>query len=227
MTRRALQAAALHHEKLQPTTKARAGVDIYQPATVLFVDMIGFTAFCAKNDPATVSTVLQELLSLLSEKVLRHGGVVEKFLGDGLMAFFDGSGCRSLDAAKAVSCAIAMTRSVSRWNDAAGRRDEKEIRIAIGIHSGSVIIAPVGGAILCEMAVFGDTVNIASRVEGKCRCLDAAVLVTAQVIEKVRAEAMADCLDGFASFGFHELRGRTGYVHLHGIPRRPLMPAIR
>ena len=182
MTRRASQTAALHHSKLQAATKARAEVDIYRPATVLFVDMIGFTAFCAQNYPATVSTVLQELLSLLSDEVTRHGGAVDKFLGDGLMAFFDGSRCRSHDASDAVSCALAMTGAVRRWNDAAGRRDENEIRVAIGVHSGSVIIAPVGGTSRSEMEIFGDTVNIASRVEGKCRCLDAEVLVTAQVV---------------------------------------------
>jgi len=218
MTRNSAQAAA--RQGTQPQLPAiRADANTYQPATILFVDMIGFTAFCAENDPQTVRTVLQDLLRLLSEQVLACGGTIEKYLGDGLMARFDGSSFGSRDAANAVRCGVAMTEKVAQWNASSGRHGESAIRVAIGVHSGSVIIAPVGGSRHGELAVFGDTVNIASRLEGKCRCLDAAILITAQVAEKVVSEGRSDLLAGFAAFGFHELRGRSGYLHLHGLPR--------
>lgn len=167
----------------------------------------------------TVGRVLREFLTVLSDTVLAYGGRVEKYLGDGLMAFFDGSQLRSRDATYAVRCARAMTNAIAEWNEGHGWLDEEAIKIAIGIHTGRVIVGAVGSDSRQEMAVFGDTVNIASRVEGKCRCLDAAILVTSQVKEKLCREGSVTMMAGFVNHGFQELRGRAGYVHLHGLPR--------
>lgn len=220
MTRRSSQASALIQAKEpQSFTAQSVQTDTYEPATMLFVDMIGFTQFCAANDPATVGGVLREFLTLLGDTVLAHGGCVEKYLGDGLMAFFEGSQLRSLDATKALRCALAMTKAIAIWNESHGRQKSEAIQIAICIHTGRVIIGAVGSDSRREMAVFGDTVNIASRVEGKCRCLDAAILVTSQVKEKLCLEGSVSMLAGFVNFGFQELRGRAGHVYLHGLPR--------
>ncbi len=189
----------------------------YQPATILFVDMIGFTAFCANNFPATVIEVVRTFLCLLDTEVVTHGGRVEKYLGDGLMAVFDGARPRARDASNAVRCAIAMQRAIAEWNERAGRRGGDAIRVAIGIHSDRVIVGSVGSKIRREVAILGDTVNIASRIEGKCRCLDASILVTSQVMEKVSDEGVGNATAAFSNFGFHELRGRAGYVHLYGV----------
>lgn len=220
MTRRSAQASVqIQAMELQSLTAPTIQTDRYEPATVLFVDMIGFTQFCAASDPATVGRVLREFLTLLGDTVVAYGGCVEKYLGDGLMAFFDGSQLRSRDATNALCCALAMTKTIEVWNESHGRTESDAIQIAIGIHTGRVIIGAVGSDSRREMAVFGDTVNIASRVEGKCRCLDAAILVTSQVKEKLCLEGSVDVLDGFANFGFQELRGRAGHVYLHGLPR--------
>ncbi len=194
-------------------------VSNYRPATVLFADMIGFTKFCAENNPAKVVEVLRNVLCLMSEQVLSHGGTVEKYLGDGLMAVFGGS---QHDATKAVHCAIAMHEAVAKWNGARGCQDDEAIQIAVGINTGRVIIGAIGSDRRQEMAVLGDTVNIASRVEGKCRCLDAAILLTAQVMDKIEQEGQGEQLS-FANFGFQELRGRAGYVHLYGVPRSQII----
>jgi class 3 adenylate cyclase len=216
VTRRLTQAttAAQIPSNDAPTLSRKA--DCYAPATVLFVDMVGFTEFCARNNPGTVIAMLRELLALLGQEVLAHGGSVEKFLGDGLMAVFRKRAPRSREATDAVSCAISMTEAVAAWNGRAGRTGDEAIRIAVGIHTGGVIIGEVGNASQGEVAVLGDTVNIASRVEGKCRCLNASILVTLKVMEKVGAEGGRDVVKRFANFGFQELRGRSGYIHLHG-----------
>lgn len=204
--------------ELPGAIRANTTANTDQPATVLFVDMIGFTTFCAENYPAMVVEVLRDLLSLLSEQVLSHGGTVEKYLGDGLMAIFDGAQLRSQDATNAVRCAIGMHQAIVRWNGVTGRHGDEAIQIAVGINTGRVIVGAVGSGRHQEKAVFGDVVNIASRVEGKCRCLNAAILVTSQVIDKIDLERRGEPFS-FTNFGFHELRGRAGYVHLYGLPR--------
>jgi class 3 adenylate cyclase len=227
MTRRSQGYALVQAPESLNLTSVNRPIATYQPATVLFVDMIGFTTFCAENYPATVIEVLRDFLDLLGAQVHRHDGSVEKYLGDGLMAVFDGSSPRATDATNAVRCAIAMQQAIAAWNHTNGRHAADAIQIAIGIHSGRVIVGAIGGDTRKEVAVLGDTVNIASRVEGKCRCLDASILITSQVVEKISEEGNGGVTAIFENCGFHELRGRTGYVHLHGLGRSQQKPHER
>lgn len=189
-------------------------VDNLQPATVLFADMIGFTTFCSENAPRTVIDTLRELLRHLCEQVFANEGTVDKFTGDGLMAVFGSPTPGPRDATNAVRCALAMQRAVASWN--AERKSASPIRIAIGIHTGNVILGDIGSERRLEFAVLGDTVNVASRVEGKCRSLDASILFTDDVLSAVRAEDGADAIAGHLDLGLQELRGRTTAVHLYG-----------
>jgi class 3 adenylate cyclase len=214
------QASAFSKSICYPSPKSPlTGVKIDHQATVLFVDMVGFTQFCAENDPIAVLEMLQDLLALLGEQVSLHGGSVEKYLGDGLMAVFHHDRSQASQASHAVACALAMCTSVAEWNSRLGRRGNEAIRIAIGIHAGQVIVGTIGDRQHGEEAIFGDTVNIASRVEGKCRCLDTEVLVTEQVMTAIRAEGFGHLVATFANFGFQQLRGRPGLVHVHGQKR--------
>lgn len=192
-------------------------VEHFQPATVLFVDMIGFTTFCSENEPRAVIDMLRKLLAVLSEQVFAHDGTVDKFMGDGLMAVFGSPAPGPRDATNAVRCALAMQNAVDHWN--AERGDAQPIRIAIGIHSGNVILGDIGSERRLEFAVLGDTVNVASRIEGKCRSLKATVLFSAAVLEAIESEDGISLLVGHLDFGQQELRGRTTEVHLYGWTR--------
>ncbi|MDW5316804.1 adenylate/guanylate cyclase domain-containing protein [Rhizobium sp. PL01] len=193
--------------------------DRYQAASVLFVDMIGFTTFCAENMPRTVIDLLRELLSILSQQVFANEGTIDKFLGDGLMAVFGSPKAGPFDCTNAIRCAFSMQRAVAEWNRRAGRLDDEAIRIAIGIHSGHVIIGDIGSEHRLEFAVLGDTVNIASRVEGKCRSLGATILVTSEVMAALEAEGGSEVAKDFEDLGEQHLRGRSSSVHLHGVKR--------
>jgi len=190
--------------------------DSYQPATVLFVDMVGFTAFCAENWPRTVIDTLRTLLGTLSEQVFAHGGTIDKFLGDGLMAVFGSPQQGPRDSTNAVLCAMAMQQAVSDWNERSGRHDQDALHIAIGIHAGHVIVGDIGSEQRLEFAVLGDTVNIASRVEGKCRSLNASILVTGSVMDSLKGEGSRALAAEFLDFGMQSLRGRSASVHLFG-----------
>ena len=111
-----------------------------RPERCTKADMIGFTTFCAENIPRTVIDLLRELLSILSHQVFANDGTIDKFLGDGLMAVFGSPKAGPLDCTNAIRCALSMQHAVAEWNRRACRRDEEAIRIAIGIHSGHVII---------------------------------------------------------------------------------------
>lgn len=198
----------------EPLSVARS-----QPVAVLFVDMIGFTTYCARLSPHAVIEMLRELLALLSSSVFAHGGSIDKFLGDGLMAVFGAPRASEADASNAARCAIDILERVDGWNSRRERPADDAIRVAIGIHYGEVVQGDVGSDQRLEFTVVGDTVNVASRVEAYCRTLDAAVLVTGAFVASLRAEGSATLADGFGDEGLHALRGLPDPVRLYGLRR--------
>jgi class 3 adenylate cyclase len=196
----------------------------YQAAAVLFVDMIGFTAYSSGKTPAAVIAMLRDLLALLSASVFSHRGSVDKFLGDGLMAVFGLPLPSSHDATNAALCALDILQSINRWNGRHDRLGDAGIRVASGIHYGDVVQGDVGSDKRLELTVIGDTVNIASRVEAYCRSLDAAALVTDAFLEALRAEGRDDLTGRFADEGPHMLRGCAEPIHFYSVRRRGQRP---
>src|SRR5882672_5154932 len=160
----------------------------YQPATVLFVDMVGFTSYCSTLPPESVIALLRDLLALLSKCVFSHDGIIDKFLGDGLMAVFGAPFSSATDATNAANCALDMLRSIDEWSEQRLRSGEPAIRIAIGIHYGQIAQGDVGSDSRLLFTVAAATENIASRVEAFCRTLDAEILVTAPFVHALLAE---------------------------------------
>jgi adenylate cyclase len=191
----------------------------YQPAAVLFVDMIGFTAHCSTMAPDAVIALLRELLALLSASVFAHDGTIDKFLGDGLLAVFGAPVPSPRDATNAARCALDIQQSIARWNERSHRPGDAAIQVAVGIHYGDVVQGDIGSEKQLELTVLGDTVNIASRVETYCRSLDAAVLVTGALVAALRSEGSDDLAARFADQGHHLLRGRTEPIQLYGVRR--------
>jgi PAS domain S-box-containing protein len=190
-----------------------------QPASVMFVDMVGFTGFCSRTDPDAVIETLRGLLALLSQAVFAHQGTIDKFLGDGLMAVFGAPIPGPMDATDAALCALQIVEGIDTWNAARAGRGEDPIRIAIGINHGEVVLGDVGSNEKLELTVVGDTVNIARRVEGFCRSLESPLLVTGSFIEELRAEGGGHIADRFVDRGHHILRGRPGASHLFALDR--------
>src|SRR5229473_5453553 len=192
-----------------------------QPATVLFADMIGFTAYSSGKSPDVVISMLRDLLHLLSEAVFSNHGSVDKYLGDGLMAFFGPPLTSLRDATNAAVCALEIVKSIECWNQQHTRCNERAVRIAVGIHYGEVVQGDVGNEKRLELTLVGDTVNIASRVEAYCRTLDASVLVTGEFVKALLAEGSLELAKAFVDEGFHVLRGCKEPVRLFSVRREP------
>lgn len=124
--------------------------------TILFTDIRGFTAFCEAKNPAEVVDLLNAYLATMCALVVRHGGHVNKFVGDGILAVFSDAdaGAHPGDhARRAVACAVEMVTVPSQFST------------GTGLHSGEVVIGNVGSSDKMEFTVLGDTVNVASRLE--------------------------------------------------------------
>ena len=193
-----------------------------QPATVLFADMIGFTAYSSGKPPDVVISLLRDLLHLLSEAVFSNQGSVDKYLGDGLMAVFGPPPTSLRDATNAATCALEIMKSIECRNQQHTRSNEDAVRIAVGIHYGEVVQGNVGSEKRLELTLVGDTVNIASRVEAYCRTLDASVPVTGEFVEVVLAEGSLELAKAFVDEGFHALRGCKEPIRLFSVRREPM-----
>jgi class 3 adenylate cyclase len=192
-----------------------------QPATVLFADMVGFTAYSSGRPPDVVIGMLRDFFHLLSEAVFSNNGSVDKYLGDGLMAFFGPPLTSPRDATNAALCALEILKLIECWNQQRTRRNENAVRIAVGIHYGEVVQGNVGSEKRLELTLVGDTVNIASRVEAYCRTLDVSVLVSAEFVEALLAEGSPELAKIFVDEGFHELRGCKEPIRLFSVRREP------
>jgi adenylate cyclase len=188
---------------------------------VLFADMIGFTAYSSGKSPDVVISMLRDLLHLLSEAVFSNHGSVDKYLGDGLMAFFGPPLTSLRDATNAAVCALEIVKSIECRNEQHSWRNERAVHIAVGIHYGEVIQGDVGSERRLELTLVGDTVNIASRVKAYCRTLDASVLVTGEFVEALLAEGSLELAKAFVDEGFHVLRGCKEPIRLFSVRREP------
>ena len=146
---------------------------------VMFVDIRGFTAAARSRTPAEVVARLDAVFEILVDIVDRHNGIVNKFLGDGLLAIFGAPIDDPLEAANAVAAAREMLSAV----DASNAGNAWPIRLGIGIHIGQAVAGTVGSPRRKEYTVIGDTVNLASRLESLNKEVGSELLVSDAVCE--------------------------------------------
>ncbi|MGD9539138.1 MAG: adenylate/guanylate cyclase domain-containing protein [Alphaproteobacteria bacterium] len=193
-----------------------------QDAAVLFADIVGFTHLSETLPPEQTMALLRDFHGRMAEAVFAHGGTLDKYIGDAVMATFGTPTPGPRDATNALSCAVAMQDAVARWNRQRRSRAAPEIRVGIGVHYGPVVLGDIGGEQRFEFAVIGDTVNVASRLERLTRDLDLGIVVADALVRQVRREVGdgADAaLQGFVEHPGRSLRGRVESVDLWGLPR--------
>ena len=158
-----------------------------QSVAVLFVDIVGFTAFAEAREPEEVVRTLREFQGLMEQEIFRHSGTLNKYLGDGLMATFGTPFAGATDASNALRCAQAMLVAAEHWSAMRQAAGEPPIRVSFGLHYGTVVLGDIGLTCL-EFAVIGSTVNAASRLEALTRRLDCALIASDELIARAKAE---------------------------------------
>ncbi|WP_437637646.1 adenylate/guanylate cyclase domain-containing protein [Sorangium sp. So ce854] len=133
--------------------------------SVLFADVVGFTPLAESRDPERMVALLNELFSMLTEIVFRHGGTVDKFIGDCVMAVWGAPLPQPDHARRALAAAEDMMRFLETANEEWRERYDVEIRLGVGVNSGEAIVGNVGSDKRMEYTVIGDVVNVASRLE--------------------------------------------------------------
>lgn len=149
--------------------------------TVLFADLRGFTALCDQLEPETVVELLNGYFQCMTEAIKANHGQVTELVGDGMLALFGALDHNPWRTQDAVRSALAMRSALATYNAQLRARGMGQLRFGIGIHDGEVIAGVIGNAELSKFGVVGDTINVASRVEGLTGQLGVDILITEDV----------------------------------------------
>ncbi len=191
--------------------RAHASQGSEQRLAVLFLDMRGFTARTTGQLPYDVVFLLNRFFDAVVPSITGAGGSIDKYLGDGLMAVFE-SGDEPSSARAALKAAAGISSALITFNHTLAAEGGARVAIGIGIHLGDVVLGEIGAAGNAPRTLIGDTVNTASRLEGKTKDLGVELLVSEPLIQAA----------GFATEGLEmvapDLRGVTSPLRALAVP---------
>src|SRR5215212_6394707 len=172
---------------------------------VLFADIVGFTKLAEILSPERTFALLRSFQERSSAIVFNHGGTLDKYMGDGLMATFGAIELQPDAPARALACAFELQQEIERWSRKRSGRGAAPLRVSIGIHCGPVTVGNLGGKERVEFTVIGDVVNVASRLEEITREVGGSIIASEDCI---LAAGGSEWLTRFQASREIQLRGR-------------------
>ena len=190
-------------------------------ATVLFSDIRGFTLLAQRlaRDPERLLAILNEHLAAAVDAVLTAGGVVEKFVGDGLLASFGARSHLPDHAERAVAAGLNLIGANERLNRTGARARDFRLEVGVGIAAGTLVVGVIGPPRRAEFGILGDPVNLAARLVANAS--PGEMLIEEGVYEAVRSSVKLETL------GKMSIRGRSGDVTVHRIGLLSSTPGLQ
>ena len=147
--------------------------------TIMFADIRGFTAYSENKDPVDVITRLNEYLTVMTRTIQKHGGTLDKYLGDGLMAFFGAPIYYEDHVERAIRVAVEIQDAIKELNAEWVKKDgSPPLLVAIGINTGPAVVGNVGSPERMDYTLIGEDVNLASRTEALTKLFETLVLIS-------------------------------------------------
>jgi adenylate cyclase len=187
---------------------------VQREVTILFSDISDFTTLSESMPPAELLATLDGYFARMSDIVKGQAGMVNKFIGDGMLAVWGAPDVLPDHAARAVQAALEMRTALGELNATRGREGLVPLKIGIGIHTGEVAAGMLGGPDQHEYTVIGDAVNVASRLEGLTKKVGAEL-----VVSEATWSACGDSFQG-ERVGAESVKGRGEPVVVYRVDGR-------
>lgn len=188
--------------------------------TVFFSDIRGFTKFSEGHTPEEVVTMLNEYFAVMVKIINDHGGVVDKFIGDAIMAVWGVPQPTPQDTENAMKACLAMRKGLKELNQSRLERGLVEIHIGMGLHAGPAISGTIGSEERMEFTVIGDTVNVTSRIESSTKHFEVDLLVSDEVYARLNDQDNSTLSQQFKFelAGDIEVKGKSLPLRLYKYP---------
>ena len=184
--------------------------------TILFTDIRGFTTLAETRPAEEIVALLNRYFSMQAETIFHHGGTLDKFIGDAIMAFWGAPTDDAAHAEHAVACALDMAQNLERFNAELGMSGIT-LDIGIGIHTGSAVVGFVGSRRKLEYTAIGDTVNLASRIEGETKG-------RSRILASVVTRELCGEVFDFRDLGEIAVKGRQASIRVFAPTSRAVAP---
>lgn len=178
---------------------------------VFFSDIRGFTAYSESHSPEEVVSMLNEYLELMVGIITKRGGIVDKFIGDAIMAVWGAPKGSESDAHNAVMACIEMRESLAKLNETRIQRGQEPILIGMGLHTGLAISGIIGSHEKMEYTIIGDTVNMTSRLEASTKTMGTDLLISNEVVNKVKDKILIE------KAGAVSVKGKVAPIDLYKV----------
>ncbi len=180
-------------------------------ATVLFTDIRGFTTISEELGPQATVGMLNEYFEIMVDCILREGGMLDKFIGDAIMAAFGIPVAHSDNEDRAVRAAIGMISDLRAWNKIRTAEGKRPIDMGIGLNTDMVVSGNIGSAKRMDFTIIGDGVNLAARLESACKAYHARILISENTVKKLRGTYRLRPVDLLV------VKGKTQPVEVHEV----------
>lgn len=160
--------------------------------TVFFSDIRDFTAFSEGQSPEKVVEMLNEYFDVMVSIITKHGGVVDKFIGDAIMAVWGSLDSSTDHTDRALKACLQMRRELEALNQKRNNKNQIPIKIGMALHRGDVISGTIGSNERMEYTVIGDTVNTAARLEASTKSFGTDLLVSQQILDSLKGQFISE-----------------------------------
>lgn len=179
--------------------------------TILFSDIRGFTSLSEKLSPQELVGILNKYFNIMSKEILTNKGVLDKYIGDAIMAFWGAPVKDGDQTDNAVQAAVSMVKQLKKFNKELKEKKGLELDIGIGIYSGRAIVGNIGSETRFDYTAIGDSVNIASRIEGLTKEHKTKIIISDSVKNNLKNKYTFELL------GSVEIRGRKELVKIYKV----------
>lgn len=182
-------------------------------ATILFCDIRGFTTLSEQINPKQVVSLLNKYFSHMEQCIVKHNGIINKYIGDAIMAIFGVPLANENQALDAYKCCLDMRKTLAELNKELKAENLPQLNFGIGLHTGNVLAGNIGSTSRMEYTVIGDTVNVASRIESLCKEYNCDLLISETTVESI--VTCGGSLPQLESMGETQIRGRKTTISIY------------